>query len=99
MSLVHEPLQKQVVMEALGPSITNSYKDVYALDPRFVSVVGMIKDLVVKLSTFPQRSIFMDMNVVVAYIPPSFGMILCRKWSASSIQMDWSYTMIPVGDK
>lgn len=45
----------EVVMEALGLSITNSYKDVYALDPRAVSVVGMIRQFSGQIVYLPAK--------------------------------------------
>ena len=39
------------------------------------------------------------MNIVVAHIPPKFGMILSRSWAAKLkgvLQMDMSYDTIPI---
>jgi hypothetical protein len=59
--------------------------------------LGLIKDLVVSLSQIPSKNLVMD--VVVADIPPNFGMLLSRSWAAKlkgTLQMDMSYATIPV---
>jgi hypothetical protein len=62
-----------------------------------VKCLGLIKDLVVSLSQIPAKNMVMD--VVVAHIPPKFGMLLSRSWVAKlkgTLQMDMSYATIPV---
>ena len=57
----------------------------------------MIKDLVVSLQQVPKKSLVLDM--VVADVPPSFGMLLSRSWEAKlkgTLQMDLSYATILV---
>ena len=57
----------------------------------------MIKDLVVSLHQIPKKSMVID--IVVADVPPKFGILLSRSWSAKlkgSMQMDFSYATIPV---
>jgi ribonuclease HI len=59
--------------------------------------LGVIKYLVVSLSQIPAKSFFMD--IVVADIPPRFGMFLSRYWCkklGGSLQMDLSYATIPI---
>lgn len=59
--------------------------------------LGLIKDLVVSLSQIPAKNMVMD--VVVADIPPKFGMLLSRSWAAKlkgTLQMDMAYAIIPV---
>jgi ribonuclease HI len=59
--------------------------------------LGVIKDLVVSLSQIPPKSLVMD--IVVADIPPRFGMLLSRSWCkklGGSLQMDLSYATILV---
>ena len=67
-------LMPKIVMECLGLDITRSYKDLYSFDSREVKCLGMIKDLVVSLHQIPEKSLIMD--VVVADVPPKFGMLL-----------------------
>jgi len=53
--------------------------------------------LVVSLDQIPAKNVLMD--VVVADIPPRFGMLLSRSWGAKlqgTIQLDFSYATIPV---
>ncbi len=63
--------------------------------------MGLIKDLVVTLAQILAQSIVMD--VVVIDIPPKFGMLLSRSWTArlkGSMKMDMSYaTILVFGEK
>nr|QHR87731.1 hypothetical protein Q903MT_gene1743 [Picea sitchensis] len=90
-------LMPKVVMDQLGLDITRPYKDIFSFDSRKVKCLGLIKDLVVSLSQIPAKNMVMD--VVVADIPPKFGMLLSRSWAAKlkgTLQMDMSYATIPV---
>ena len=61
--------------------------------------LGLIKDMVVNLNKLPSTTIIMD--VVVADIPPKFGILLSRSWTSKlngSLQMDMSYATVPVQD-
>ena len=52
---------------------------------------------VCQFGTIPTKSLVMD--IVVADIPPKYGMILSRSWGAKlqgSLQMDMTYATIPV---
>jgi hypothetical protein len=87
----------KAIMEKLGLEITRPYGDLYSFDSRKVKCIGMIKDLVVGLAQIPAKSILMD--VVVADIPPKYGMLLSRSWGAKlggSLQLDMTYATIPV---
>lgn len=58
--------------------------------------MGMIKDMVVNLDQIPVKIIVMD--IVVANIPPRFGMLLYRSWGskvAGSIKLDLTYATFP----
>ena len=71
----------------------------YSFDSRRVKCLGLIKDMVVTLNKFPFKTIVMD--VVVADIPPKFGVLLSRYWTSKlkgSLQMDMSYATIPIQD-
>ena len=90
-------LMPKIIMECLGLDITRPYKDLYSFDSREAKCLGLIKDLVVSLHQILEKSLFMDM--VVADVPPKFGMLLSRSWAAKlkgTLQMDLSYTTIPV---
>ena len=84
-------------MEELGLEITKAYHDLFYFDSKKVKCLGVIKDLVVSLSQIPSKILVMD--IVVADIPPRFGMMLSRYWCkklGGSLQMDLSYATIPV---
>ena len=87
----------KLIMEKLGLEVTRPYKDLFSFDSNQVKCLGLIKDLVVSLAQIPSKSLVMD--VVVADIPPKFGMLLSRSWVAKlkgTLQMDMSYATIPV---
>jgi hypothetical protein len=90
-------LMPKVVMDELGLDVTRPYKYIFSFDSRKVKCLGLIKDLVMSLSQIPSKNLVMD--VVVADIPPKFGMLLSRSWAAKlkgTLQMDMSYATIPV---
>ena len=87
----------KVVMEKLNLDITRTYKYLYSFDSSQVKCLGLIKDLCVSLVQYPNKTILMD--VVVADIPPKYGMLLSRSWGAKlqgSLQLDLSYATISV---
>ena len=90
-------LMPKTIMEFLGLDITRPYKDLYSFDLREIKCLGLIKDLVVSLHQIPEKNLIMD--VVVADVPPKFGMLLSRSCAAKlkgTLQMDLSYATIPV---
>jgi ribonuclease HI len=90
-------LMPKTVMEELGLEITKAYHDLYSFDSRRVQCLGVIKDLVVTLFQLPMKSVVMD--IVVADVPPKFGMLLSRSWIkrlGGTLQMDLTYATIPV---
>jgi hypothetical protein len=87
----------KAIMDRLGLEITRPYGDLYSFDSRRVKCLGMIKDLVVTLAQVPVKSVLMD--VVIADIPPKYGLLLSRSWGAKlggSLQLDMTYATIPV---
>jgi hypothetical protein len=87
----------KVFMDQLGLDITRTYKDLFSFDSRKVKCLGLIEDLVVSLSQIATKNMVMD--VVVADIPPEFGMFLSRSWAGKmkwNLQMDISYATILV---
>jgi len=90
-------LMAKSVMERLNLDITRPYKDLFSFDSSQVKCLGLIKDLCVSLVQYPNKTILMD--VVVADIPPKYGMLLSRSWGAKiqgSLQLDMSYATIYV---
>ena len=61
-------------MDELGLSITKPYHDLFSFDSRKVKCLGLIKDLTVNLTQLHSKSVMMD--IVVADIPPKFGLLL-----------------------
>jgi len=87
----------KLVMEKLNLDITRPYKDLFSFDSSQVKCLGLIKDLRVTLVQYPAKSILMD--IVVADIPPKYGMLLSRSWGAKlqgSLQLDISYATISI---
>ena len=70
----------KLIMERLGLEVTIPYKDLYSFDSSRVRCLGLIKDLCVNLAQIPAKSLVMD--IVVADIPPKYGMLLPRSWGA-----------------
>lgn len=90
-------LMPRAIMDKLGLYITRQYHDLYSFDSSRVICIGLIKDLVMSLDQLPMKNILMD--VVVADIPPRFGMLLSRSCVAKlkeTLQLDFSYATIPM---
>jgi len=84
------------VMEQLNLRVSRPYYNICAMDFKKIEVHGLIKDLQVHLSVYPDIMVVMD--IVVVDVPDAWGMLLSRKWASDlggSIQMNWSYAMIP----
>lgn len=73
-------LMPKVIMERMGLEVTRPYKDLFSFDSKRVHCIGLIKDVVVALTQIPAKTTVMD--IVVADIPPKFGMLLSRSWAA-----------------
>jgi len=76
-------------MEKIGFNITKPYKYLHSFDSKKVQCLGMLKDLVVGMVQIPRKFVMMD--VVIAYVPPAYGMLLSRHWGISiggNIQFD-----------
>ena len=87
----------KVVMESLGLEITRPYKDLYSFDSGIMKCLGLIKDLCVNLAQIPAKCLVVD--IVVADVPPKYGMMLSRSWGAKlqgTMKMDMTYATIPV---
>ena len=72
-------LMPKGMVESLGLEVTRPYKYLYSFDSKRVKCLGLIKDMVVTLNKLPAKTIVMD--VVVANIPPKFGILLSRSWT------------------
>jgi len=90
-------LMPRGIMEKLGLDTTRPYKDLYSFDSSKVRCLGLIKHLCVTLVQIPTKSVVMD--IVVADIPPKYGMLLSISWGTNlqdTLQMDMTYSTIPV---
>lgn len=88
------------VMKELGLKLDTPYGKCYAMDNRSVPIVGIIKNVEFRFSTFPQISYRTDITVVE--ISASYGMLSSRQWSnlvGGHVQLDLSYATIPIGGK
>lgn len=84
-------------MERLGLEVTRPYKDLFSFDSKRFQCIGLIKDVVVGLTQIPAKTIVME--IVVADIPPKFGLLLLRSWVAKikgTMKMDLTYVTIPI---
>ena len=70
------------------------------MDSKEVSVIGTINPLPHKLVAYPDADL--TMTILVVDIPPRYGMLLSRKWSAAmggSLQCDLSFSSFQVDNK
>ena len=84
----HNLIPKKV-MDELGLEITKQYHELYTFDSKRLKCLGLVKDLVISLIQLPMKILVMD--IVVAYIPSIFGILLSRSWSKNmggTLQMD-----------
>ena len=90
-------LMPKAVMEELDLDITRPYHDLFSFDSRKVKCLGLIKDLAITLTQLSMKSMMMD--IVVADVPPKFGMLLSRGWIkrlGGTLQNDLSCATVPV---
>jgi ribonuclease HI len=90
-------LMPKTFMDELGLEFKKTYHDLYSFDSRKVKCLGVIKYLVVFLFQLPMKDVVMD--IVVADVPPKFGMLLSRYWIkilGGTLHMDLSYATIPM---
>jgi hypothetical protein len=88
-------LMAKDVMEKLGLDVTRPYKDFHSFDSSKVKCIGLIKYLCITLAQILVKSLVMD--IVVAEIPPKYGMLLSRYWGdkmKGTLQLDMSYSTI-----
>lgn len=90
-------LMPRAIMGKLVLYITRPYKDLYSFESSNVRCLGLIKYLCVTLIQILAKSLVVD--IVVADIPPKYGMFLSRYWGEKlqgTLQMDMTYATIPV---
>ena len=79
-------------MKGLGLNVDTTQGRRCAMDKREVAVIGTINALPHRLIAYSDQEL--TMSVLVVDIPPQYGMLLSRKWSAAiggSIQCDLSH--------
>ena len=69
-------MMPKIVTKKLGLEVTRPYKDLFSFHSNKVRCLGLIKYLVISLAQIPAKNLFIDL--VVADIPPKFGMLLSR---------------------
>ena len=85
------------IMKGLGLNVDNTQGRCCAMDKREVFVIGTINALPYRLTAYPDKEL--TMSVLVVDIPPQYGMLLSRKWSAAmggSIQCDLSHATFQI---
>lgn len=90
-------LMPKAIMHKLGLDVTQKYHDIYCFDSNRVRCFSLIKDMVIILDQIPVKNVLID--IVVADIPPRFGMLLSRSWATKlkgTLQLDFSYATILV---
>ena len=90
-------LMPKAAMKKLGLDITRPYKDLYSFHSSKLKCLGLIKELCITLSQILAKSLVMD--IVVADIPPKYGMLLSRSWGEKlqgTLQLDMTYATIPI---
>ena len=81
------------IMKELGLKVDTTQGRCCAMDKREVIVIGTINALPYRLTACPNKEL--TMSVLVVDIPPQYGMLLSRKWSAcmgGSLQCDLSFS-------
>ena len=87
-------------MRKLGLKVDTTQGRCYVMDKRLVTVIGSINALPYSMKTCPNKEL--TMSVLVVHIPPQYGMLLSRKWSATmggSLQCDLSHATFQIDDK
>ena len=80
------------VMESLCLKVDTKQGRCCAMDSREVSIIGTINALPYELVAYTDANL--TMTILVVDIPPRYGMLLSRKWSATmggSLQCDLSF--------
>ena len=66
------------------------------LDKTNVTVIGELKDVLIRMAAKPQYTQVID--IVVVDIPEAYGMLLSRDWSAKLngyFSTNWSHLLLP----
>ena len=69
------------IMKGLGLKFNTTQRRCCAMGKREVTIIGTINALPYKLFAYPNKEL--TMSILVVDIPPQYGMLLSRKWSAA----------------
>jgi len=93
-------IMPKVVCDVMGLPLTSTSRGVLQLDSNPIKIIGVIKDIVMKLHKSP--SMVITQEIVVVELPPLFGLCLSREFTANIggyLAMDYTRYLIPCGDK
>lgn len=85
------------VMKQLGMWVDTNGGKCYAMEIKPIPIVGVMKDVEVKLATYAQATYNIDVTVIDT--PPQVGMLLSRKWTIAvggNVQFNLSFATILV---
>jgi len=85
--------------DVMGLPMTRTSTEVLQLDSTPIKIVGVIKDIVLKIHKCPSIIIT---QVVVVELPPLFGLCLSREFTVKIgdyLAMDYTHYLIPCGNK
>lgn len=90
----------KAVYDVMGLPLTRTSMGVLQLDSMLVKIVGVIKDVVLKVHKCP--SVIITQEIMVVELSPLFGLCLSREFTAKIggyLAMDYTHYLIPCGDK
>lgn len=90
----------KVVCDVMGLPMTRTSTEVLQLDSTPIKIVGVIKDIVLKIHKCP--SVIITQEVMVVELPPLFGLCLSREFITKVggyLAMDYTHYLIPCGNK
>jgi hypothetical protein len=88
------------VMKQIGMIVDTNGVKLYSMDGRPIPIIGIMKNMEVKLVAYPQAICRVDINIIDT--PPHFGMLLSRQWITlvgGNVQLDLTYATIPINGK
>jgi hypothetical protein len=94
-----ENIMSLKVMRQLGLETTRPYKNVCGIESRAIPTHGVVENVKVCLTRYPEIVLLMD--IVVVDVPNVWGMLLSRKFVATlggTLQMDLTGLDIPMDD-
>jgi len=93
-------IMPKAVCDVMGLLMIRTSTGVLQLDSTPIKIVGVIKDIVLKIHNCP--SVVITQEVVVVELPPLFGLCLSREFIAKIggyLAMDYTHYLIPCGNK